>query len=200
MRVGTICYATNSGLGLLAKSFYDHGVVTDAMLVRHPHYVNHEDWYPIEDRFWPKQVGEFLSRIDFLLLFEQAVGNTWSVVAEASRRNIPVVMMPMYEWTPRPLPVPADLFLCPSKLDQQYYQTENYQLVAVPVDVSWRRRERALRFVHNAGHCGTKFRNGTLSLIEAIQHIQSPINLTIRCQPDDGKCRQLFASLCLSTV
>ena len=27
MRVGTICYATDQGLGILAKSFYDNGII-----------------------------------------------------------------------------------------------------------------------------------------------------------------------------
>jgi hypothetical protein len=33
MKVGSLVYATDSGLGILAKSFYDNGIITRSMVV-----------------------------------------------------------------------------------------------------------------------------------------------------------------------
>ena len=36
MRVGSIVRATNQGLGVLAESFYNNGVITDVLIKGHP--------------------------------------------------------------------------------------------------------------------------------------------------------------------
>ncbi|MFA5056480.1 MAG: hypothetical protein WC485_00065 [Opitutaceae bacterium] len=190
MNIGAISYATQSGLGILAKSFYDHGIVNRILLIRHPHYQNHPEWYPSENRFTVETHRDFLHGLDVLFLLENAFD--WNIVRAARRQGIRIAMMPMYEWTPMPLPVPADVYLCPSMLDLQYYKDLPSLFVPVPVDVPWKQRTVAKQFIHNAGHGGTNYRNGTPELLEAMRYVQSPIHLTVRGQPDERQILRLF--------
>ena len=173
-RVGSIVLATEQGLGILAKSFYDNGIIDDVVIRPHSSRLNHTEWYP----YACESVEELLSKIDVLLLFEEAWD--WHVIVKAREKGIKTVLMPMYECTRHPLPYQPDLIISPSLLDQRYYPDST--LVTVPVDTSWKLREKALVFVHNAGNGGLGGRNGTKELIEAIPHIKSPIKLIIRTQ------------------
>lgn len=190
MRVGTICYDVHSGLGHLAKSFYDHGVIDQVLIIPHPHYPRYPDWYPEEIRHERDNFEEFLPKIDTLLIFENAFD--WRIVRAARERGIWIVIMPMYEYSPFPPPVIPDVVLCPSLLDMQYYREYNCKYLPVPVDIEWRLRKRARVFIHNAGHGGHDYRNGTPQLLEAMKYVKSPIKLVVRGQPEDSKIRNLF--------
>lgn len=190
MRVGTLCYATQSGLGILAKSFFDHGIISDILVVKHPHYQEHLDWYPEQHRYSRHNYVEFLKTIDVLLLLENAW--YWDIVKVARSIGVRVVMIPMYEYTPFPLPVPADYYICPSLLDYDFYKHLRSSHLTIPVDVPWKLRTKATNFVHNAGHGGRKYRNGTPELLEAMQYVESPIKLTVRGQPGERRIKELF--------
>jgi len=185
MNIGTLAYATNSGLGILARDFFAAGVVNRVLLVPHRHYTNYTDWYP--DAFCKETADEFLTGLDCLLLFE--TGFYWDIVRAANAKNIPVALMPMYEFSPKDPPCKIDLNICPSLLDLQYYgETWHKPSIFIPVPVSsnveWRQRSLAKIFVHNAGHGGYKFRNGTPEVLESLKHVKSDIKLIVRVQPD----------------
>lgn len=184
-RVGTICYATNQGLGILAKSFYDNGVIQEVLVQPHSRYENNYNWYPNR----VKNADELLSKIDTLLLFETPFD--WKIIPKARELGIKTILMPMYECTTYPLPYSPDLLLCPSELDFDHYARvgeRSLSLITVPVDVRWKLRERARVFVHNAGNGGLGMRNGTPELIEAMKYVKSPIKLIIRTQTHNFKC------------
>lgn len=194
MNVGTIAYEVNSGLGRLAKDFYDHGVVNRVMVMDHAFYTR-KNWYPANVRFTSAQSRNFLKGLDALLLFENVfTRERWQIVSTARSQGIKVVLMPMYEYTPKPLPVPVDLYICPSLLDQQYYKDLPNVFIPVPVEREFIFRERALVFVHNAGHGGFGYRNGTVELLNAIHRVKSPIKLIVRAQPDSSQMVKLFRS------
>lgn len=170
---GSICLATEQGLGYLAKAFYDNGIIDLVCIKPHSTRTNHYEWYPnhvTED--------ELLEKCDILIFFETAFN--WKMIVRAREKGIKTILMPMYECTPNPLPYQPDEIWSPSLLDQQYYPDS--KLVTVPVDVPWRLREKALVFVHNAGNGGLGGRNGTKELLEAMQYVKSPIKLIIRSQ------------------
>lgn len=192
MKVGTISYEVRSGLGILARDFYDNGIVDRILIIEHPAY-ERQTWYAKDDRFELKAQDEFLKGLDALLLFENVFTSShWQVVAKARKLGIKVVMMPMFEFTPKPLPVYMDLYICPSLLDVKYYENLPHKFIPVPVQRPWKLRERAKVFVHNAGHGGHKFRNGTPELIKALSLVKSPIELIVRAQPDSGQMRGLI--------
>lgn len=175
-RVGSVVLATDQGLGVLAKSFFDHGVVTEVFVREHTTRENHLDWYPNRRG----SVDELLGCIDTLLLFETAFD--WKVIVKAREMGVKTVLMPMYECTPDPLPYEPDVIICPSKLDLDYYQDKNSYFLPVPVDAKWRSRTKAEVFVHNAGNGGLGGRNGTKELVEAMKYVDSPIRMILRTQ------------------
>lgn len=199
MNVGTICYATQSGLGHLAKMFYDNGIVSRILVVQHKVYqMFTREWYPIEVRFQanhPRQVEQFLDGLDVLLVFETPM-NQWRVVEQAKKRGIKFVIIPMYEWTPRNLPVIPDLVICPSDLDTDYFSHYPNTRLNIPapneVDIPWKQRTHAIQFVHNAGHGQVGFAKGTPETLEAFNYTTSDAKLLVRYQHKEPELHNLI--------
>lgn len=192
--VGTICYTTNSGLGRLADEFIRHGVVNRILMVPHPKYNNATIKYVPREEGGPGYTPadqSFLENLDTLLIFENALGH-WDLVKQAKNRGTRIVYMPMYEYSPFPPPVQPDIVIAVSDLDEDYYKDFPTVRLNVPVDVQWKQRETAKVFVHNAGHGGHGYRNGTPELIEAMKDVTADIKLLIRAQPDSPQMVSLF--------
>lgn len=180
--IGSVVLATDQGLGYLAKAFYDNGLVKKVLIHQHTSRVNHHEWYPDAC----KSEEELLDGLDVLLLFEEAWD--WKIIVRARKKGIKTILMPMYECTRHPLPYEPDIILCPSLLDMRYYDDKNSVFLPVPVNVPWKKRSKALVFVHNAGNGGLGMRNGTPELLEAMRYVKSPIKLIVRTQSCDFTC------------
>lgn len=185
LKVGSFVYSTDQGLGILARAFYDHGVVTDVLMIRHSSRHNHPEWYPNSEMLSDiNRIGvmiDFISRMDVMLFFETPFN--WEIINQCRLRGVKTVMMPMYECMPTVLPAQPDMFLNPSLLDQSYYPTGTH--IPVPVEVPWKIREKALTFIHNAGHGGLRGRNGTAELLQAIPLVSNTdTKFIIRTQDD----------------
>jgi hypothetical protein len=184
VKVGTLAYAVDQGLGILAKSFVDHGIVTDILVVEHYSRPRRREWYPDApttpmNPFNGQIARDFIRSMDAMLFFETPFD--WSLLPFCKEHGIPTVLMPMYECMPTDLPHQPDWFICPSSLDQQHYP-EKSTLIPVPVGVPWKLRKTANVFVHNAGNLGLRCRNGTPELAAAMKHVKSPLQLIIRSQ------------------
>lgn len=189
MRVGTICYATEQGVGYLAKSFFDAGIVTDPIIIKYPRgKVDHREWYPegtpfVHSRVVPESVaGEFIRDIDVLLCFETPFD--WSFPNKCRERGVKTVMIPMHEWFPIKPQHTFDAFICPSELDVDYFPDSKF--IPIPVDVPWELRITAERFLHNGGNLGCREHKGTRQLLQAIPKIRSGAEITIRAQNTSG--------------
>lgn len=212
MRVGSLVFATDQGLGVLAKSFYDAGIVTDVQVVRHGKHPEHDEWYPDAKRVGNlrspeavREINRWAEEMDVMLFFETPF--TWEVIDHCRSKGVKTVLMPMYECTPRELPARPDTYFCPSELDLKYFADSSLSyataatggayrvfspwvsryggdayLTPVPVSVPWRQRTRAEVFVHNAGHGGLKGRNGTAEVVAAWRLVKSPAKLILRNQ------------------
>ena len=186
MQIGSIVYATKSGLGKLARLLYTGGIIDKVMLAEHDTFESHPEWYNSQDIYVAREF--FLRDIDVLFLLEAPCPNpyNWELVIQAKQLGKKVVLMPMYESTPRSSLFLVDKFICPSELDLKYYDENKSVVLPVPSDpsVTWRKRKVAEKFIHNAGHGGIFRRNGTMELLEAMQYVKSPIKLDVRVQPD----------------
>ncbi len=211
MRVGSLVYATDQGLGVLAKSFYDAGVVTDICVIRHGRHPTHDEWYPgapqVTNLRDVQQIGKIMSfctPMDAMLFFETPFH--WSLIDACRECGVKTIIMPMHECMPERIPSQPDLWLCPSLLDYKWTNNRvtllksqkpehntktsgiwaegwnNAVSLSVPVSVPWRQRTRAEVFVHNAGHGGLKGRNGTMELTVAWPLVKSPARLKLRTQ------------------
>lgn len=184
MRVGSLVYATEQGLGILAKSFYDAGVLTDVVVVRHHHRRTIGEWYPRSKQtpIRPMDTGlirDFCRSMDVMVFFETPFD--WTLIPYCQDHKIKTVLMPMHECMPRALPYRPCAFLNPSHLDQQCYPTGTH--IPIPVEgIPWRRRERVRTLLHSAGWGGLKNRNGTGELLDAMKMVASPVKLIIQTQ------------------
>lgn len=185
MRVGSLVYATHQGLGMLAKAFYERGVVTDVLVVRHPRHPTLHEWYPNAPQtpirpFDFNLAADFCASMDVMLFFETPFD--WRLIDYSRQIGVGTALMTMYECTPERLPAEPNVFLCPSKLDLQHFPPHHSVYLPVPVDIAWRQRTRAEVFVHNAGWGGLRGRNGTAEFLEAIQYVKSAARFVIRAQ------------------
>jgi hypothetical protein len=203
MKVGSLVYATDQGLGILAKSFYNHGIVTDPVVVRHGTHPTHEDWYPrapvvssLHESYSLAIMRRVCASVDVMLFFETPF--VWELIRYCQSVGTKTALMTMYECTPEPLPVEPDLYLCPSLLDlQQFPASSHSQSLYLPIPVcsdpscpcthkvQWRQREQADVFIHNAGHGSFHDRNGTKLVIQAwdvLREMGKSIALIIRSQ------------------
>ena len=194
MKIGSVHYATHSGLGVLAKEYFDNGVITDVLIKHHFKFATHREWYPdaevIDDASVRSAADdklvleEFIRGLDVLFVFE----SPWykETLELAVKHKVPVACMPMYEWSPYPMH--ADVYIAVSLLDYDYYRTmypgKHVVMIPVPANsqVKWQKRERALTFLHNGGNGSMNDRNGTRALIDALPFIESPIKLKLRAQ------------------
>ena len=182
-----VCYSTEQGLGYLAKSFYDAGVVQEATLVSHRCRQSHPEWYgsnAIQLRKFPivgnPGVDGVLERVDLMLFFETAFD--WSFLDVCKNHGVKTVCMPMHEWFPRDKMDAFNGYLCPSVLDVDMFP-EGSPLFVPPVDpTTWNLRKRARRFLHNAGNVGSNWHKGTLEVLRAVRHLKSDLTLTVRSQ------------------
>lgn len=174
MSVGMVCLATDQGLGYLAKSFYDNGLIDYVYIHEHSSRPNHREWYSRESVV--SSVDELIEKSDVIFAIETFFH--WNIVLKAREKGKKTVLIPMYECTV--MHYQPDLILSPSLLDLDYYPGST--LVTVPVTANPRLRTRARVFVHNAGNGGLGGRNGTRELLDALQYVKSPIKLILRSQ------------------
>ncbi len=176
MRIGAIVLATEQGLGYLAKDFFDNGLIQTVYIHPHSSRTNHREWYPRESIV--DSTEELIEKCDIIIGFETFFD--WKVIPKARAKGKKTVFIPMYECSPFPNPYQADLILNPSALDQKYYPQGTQ--ITIPVTATWRERAVAKTFVHNAGNGGIGGRNGTKEVLEAMEHVKSPIRLLVRTQ------------------
>ena len=185
--VGAIVLATNQGLGVLAKDFFDNGVIDKVLIKHHSSRENHHEWYGKKGKWLqPENYEWFFNGLDSVIYFEDPF--EWKLLLKAREKGVKNILCPMYECTRYPFPYEPDLLLCPSLIEMDLYKGKNTVFSQIPVNEKWKLREKAKVFVHNAGNGGLGGRNGTKELIEAMKYVKSPIKLIIRSQSLDLKC------------
>jgi len=184
--IGTICYATESGLGIQAKSFIDNGVIDLIYVYPHSTYAERKDWH-IGKRV--NSIDELLEKCDTLFFFETPFD--WKVIPRAREKGIKTVLFPMYECSQYPFPYYPDVLVGCSEIETTHYKELGCAIpckhINAPVTAKWRLRSEANVFIHNAGHGGLDGRNGTKELLQAMNYVKSPIKLIIRTQDSNLK-------------
>lgn len=197
MKIGSLCYSTFQGLGYLARSFHAAGVVNSVFVVEHPSYVTQRDWYPGAPSTPLRRpnmdaVRNWASGLDILVCWETPF--FWELPGFCRQRGVKTALCVMHEWFPERPPGKFDLYLCPSLLDLDIFKNiGRAEFVPIPVDPStWKLRTKAERFLHNAGHLGSRLHKGTEELLKAVPLSKSPFTLTIRSQT--SALRKLLAA------
>lgn len=172
---GTIALATEQGLGYLAKSFFDNGIIDLVQIHHHTSRTNHPEWYG-----GGVSRETLLEKCDTLIFFETPFD--WKIIPKARGLGIKTILIPMYECTRFPFPYEPDEVWSPSALDHGFYGEKSTRQIQIPVDVKWKLRKKAKVFVHNAGNGGLGGRNGTKEVIEAFKWVKTGARLILRSQ------------------
>jgi hypothetical protein len=185
--IGSIVYATDQGLGIMARDFYYHKIVNKVLIVPHSTHATQYEWYGKEGKNW-KLFGKdnyewFFKDLEKIIFFETPFD--WRLIPLARERGIKTILQPN-ECT-RSFLYEPDIVLCPSQLEAEIFRHKKAVSIPVPVDVKWQLRQNAVTFLHNAGHGGLGGRNGTMELIEAFKWVKSPVKLIIRTQTNKYK-------------
>jgi hypothetical protein len=191
MRIATITYASSQGIAHLAKWFFDNGVINEVAIFRHGSRTTHREWYPegtlelVGRPFNGPEVEAFVKRNDVFLFFETPFD--WSFLDFCRRRGKKTVIVPMYECYPKRPGHRPDKWICPSLLDVEYFPGSPYIPTPIPTSgPKWQLRTRAKKFLHNGGNLGLREHKGTRQILQAMQYVESPIELTVRAQDDTG--------------
>lgn len=197
LKIGCPLYATDQGIGILAKAFHDHGLITHPLIIAHGKHPTHQEWYPNAPIVYNLSLSfrEWARELDVLLCIETPFD--WSLYSFCREHKIRTVHIPMYECTqPSRFKSPIDcpnLFICPSALDLRYFENLSTTTPAIflplPVEVPHRLRTKAEVFVHNAGHGGLLGRNGTAEFMEALRYVRSMAQFILRSQTPIDKSK-----------
>lgn len=193
MRIGMICRSDNSGLGSLSYEFSQHlkPYIKKVLLVSNGVYQTFPDRYAEFETRTVKPQSSFTFEdkewltTDIDILFSIETFYDWSTLRITRKKNIKSVLMTMIEMTLDPIPLCPDVFLCPSKLDFDYFKRilpGNTHYLPVPMNtdkLKWKERKTAEVFVHSASHGGVAGRKGTGLLLEAMNYVKSDIKLQI---------------------
>ena len=204
-RIGLIARSDNSGLGNQTTEFYRHMKPAKTMVIDLSDY-NHMQQYP--ERFseiegttaavfvkgFPvyEAIDIFLRDIDIVFTCETPYNYVmWQMARE---RGIKIVQQYNWEFLDyliewgRDYPKP-DLFASPSAWHHDTLQFENKLRLPVPVDrerCKYRTRHDPTQFLHIVGNAATHDRNGTNTVLEAVQYVKSPeFRLYVRVQKID---------------
>lgn len=196
-KVSGIVRADACGLGTLARMFSDYlGFHRTLSISRHKGG-SWPEWYGENNRvandgITPELAAWLCDGADAVLSFELWYGEATPRVAK--QLGVKTALVQCYECcvlSGNGLEQ-TDLVICPSSLDlveaekTPGFANSEKVMLPMPFDttrIPFRQRERALTFLHNAGHGGLQGRNSTAEVLEAWRHVKSPAKLVVRMQP-----------------
>lgn len=199
MRIGLIARSDNSGLGNQTVEFYRHMKPAKTMVID---LSQHNELQQFPDRFegdpgvmfvkgFPVYgaIDEFLRDIDVVFTCETPYNYVlWQMARERGIKTVQQYNWEfldyLIEWG-KDYPKP-DLFASPSAWHHDELRFENKLRLPVPVDrerCKFRHRHDPTQFLHIVGNAATHDRNGTRTVLEAVQYVKSPdFKLYIRVQ------------------
>lgn len=190
LRIGIIARVDLTGLANLALDYWKNmHEITKVLTIlsdnpyqdvaRYPEQVLCERYPTLE------KIDEFLKDIDVVIAFETAYN--WNIFSMAKERGIKTVLIPMYEWTEKDLPIEPDLYLCPTLMERDIYKFYPAKSVYIqhPIDrkvFPFKQRTKAKTFLFNNGHGGIYGRNGLKVLLKAIPLVKADVKFIINSQ------------------
>lgn len=187
MRLGLIARADSRGLGIQTHAVYRHLKPAKTMVIDCPSanpLPIRRDWYP--DATWihglptARDFRTWLQDLDVVYTAETGYGpHLWDEAERAGVRTVLHVNPEFLDVRDRPT-----LWAAPTAWRYSELPAPK-RLLPVPITLSPERARpttAATRFLHVIGRPAVHDRNGTLTLLEALRYVQTPITLTITCQ------------------
>lgn len=193
MRIGLIARMDNTGLGVQSQEFYNHIpckvlAIDSSALGNSPVLKCYPERFPGATIYRMQRgvhipenvIQAFIKDIDLLFCMETPYNYRFFSACRERRKK--TVLQFNYEFLEYPndnLPVP-DLFAAPSKWNYDLVP-RNKVFLPVPVNVSRFNPARSERtFIHVAGRPAIHDRNGTQTLLKALQHVTENCKVIIR--------------------
>lgn len=204
MRIGLLARADSTGLGTQSKEFFNHipckALVIDFQGMSAPHtahiLVPDLSAFPGQEVFkWGHRhnmrgdipieiIKEFIKDIDILFCMETPYD--YNIFDECRIAGVKTILQLNYEFLDFPnrhgLPAP-DLFAAPSMWNFDLIPHPKVYL-PVPAREQTEVRRAQNTFIHIAGRHAEKDRNGTQTLLQALQFVRSEITVHINGQQD----------------
>lgn len=196
MRTGLIARADNGGLGMQTYDFYTHMHPDKVLIVDISHltgYPNHFDRYPRAQiatgfEISSADIDAFLEGLDLVFTVECPYNHY--LYQKARELGVKTVCQYNFEWLAHhqepQLPLP-DVFLAPSqwRREDMHWPTQYLHVPINRAKFPYKKRTKAQKFLHIAGHRTMSDRNGTDILLDALPLIQNhEIEIIIRTQDD----------------
>ncbi len=199
MRLGILCYASNTGLGYQTRDYAIH-LQPDKILAVDLSPLNgmpiNKGWYGDFTTIWTHgipqthEIDYFLNDLDIIMVAENPLN--YYLFAEARRRGIKIVQAYNYEFLEylrNPNLPPPDLFAAPTNWNFRKVEDLNLAKVEiwpVPID-TYRLKPRKITelktLVHIIGRPAAHDRNGTKIFIELAKYFGRRFNYKIYLQP-----------------
>jgi glycosyltransferase involved in cell wall biosynthesis len=199
MRIGLVARADNTGLGNQTYEFYKHMKPDKTMVVDIGHLngnVSHLDRYPNAQvvQGFPKShnINEFLADLDVVFVAESPY-NYW-LYERARELGVKVAVQYNYEffdWYSHPnLPTP-DMLIAPSRWHyeqiQEFCDARHIEHVYLHCPVNrellpLQVKTEAKKFLHIAGKPAAFDRNGTETVLDAVEHINEDVEIYVTVQ------------------
>lgn len=196
MKIGLMARADNTGLGVQTHDFYKHMkpdktmVVDISVLNGNKQFLERYPDADIVTEGFPnrQEIDEFLRGLDILFTCE----TPYNYYVFQKARDMGVKTVLQYNWEfldylqRHNLPHP-DLFAAPSLWHFDELPFDNKAYLPVPVDTDkfeFVQRDYAKSFLHIAGIPAVNDRNGTETVIAALEHIKSDAEIIIRSQDE----------------
>lgn len=193
MRIGLIARMDNTGLGIQSKEFFDHIpckvlAIDSSALGNSPVLNCYPDRFPgaiihklRKGEHIPESlIQSFIKDIDVLFCMETPYNyRFFSACREKRKKTILQFNYEFLEYPNNVLP-PPDLFAAPSKW---HYDDVPRNKVFLPVPVNTHKftpKQELRTFVHVAGRPAIHDRNGTQTLLNALQHVTEKVTVIIR--------------------
>jgi glycosyltransferase involved in cell wall biosynthesis len=184
MKLGLIARANNRGLGTLSWEFYRHLKPYKTVAISLPF-----DEQELVNRFPDAQVVrgvhdhayDHLSDCNIVLSFETVYNDQAVINLKRLNPKIVFVLMPMFEQQDGK---GANAWIIPTVWNYGYWGQPKIYL-PVPIDrqrLPFKLRTKAKVFVHNGGMQWGDDRNGTLTVLKAMQFVKADIRLVVRFQ------------------
>lgn len=187
MRLGLIARADNRGLGQQTWAVQRNLQPAKTMVVDCPSMQPlqlHTERFPGAHivRGLPTEVdyAQFLDGLDVVYTAETGYGDLWSI---ANRMGVRTVLHANYEFLD--LRDQPTVWAAPSLWNFDRWPAGTTHL-PVPIETDrfpiTEKPLTASRFLHIVGRPAIHDRNGTLDLLQALQHVTAPITVTVTCQ------------------
>lgn len=196
MKIGLIARSDSTGLGVQTKEFYDHMKPVKTLVVDITNInrskgkiaKTYPEWYTGNVKFIPgfpvaRDFEWLLKDIDLVFTIESPYSyNLFTIAREMGVKSVNQFNYEFLDYFVRPDWAFPDILAAPTNWNLEEVRekfSDKVKIIELPVPVNrevlpYKKRTKAMRFLHIAGHQAEDNRNGTDIVLKAIELVKNP--------------------------